>query len=160
MKQPSTEAQRKQYEIKNDVPFIVPLGSKFYKCRYLKGSAQDMISYLHLSQKIIDTDNPKDVLAALRHNNRIHAKCVAVMILNSYWKIKLWYPVFWRWLFHTYSSKDFTEAMQVIMQCNGTEFFFQNSIFLEQTNILKKKMTTVEAKQLLAELQSGSAPAS
>ena len=160
LKQPNNETQRKQYEIKNDVPFIIQLGSRTYKCRYLKGKPQDMISYLHLSQKIVDTDNPKDILSALKHNNRIHAKAVAVMILNSYWKIKLWYPFFWRWLFHTYSSKDFSVAMQQIMEINGVEFFFASTMYLSASNTLKMRMTKEEASAILAEQQSGSAPAS
>jgi len=109
-----------------------------------------MISYLHLSQKIIDSDDPKEILTAMNHNNRVHAKVVAVMILNSYWRLKL-HPVFWRWIYHTYSSKELSEAMEVVMQANGTEFFFQNMIFLSATNTLKMKLTKQEAEQLLAE---------
>lgn len=160
MKQPSREMQRKQHEIKSDIPFIINVGSRTYKCTYLKGGAQDKVSYLHLSQKIIDTDDPTEILAAMKYNNRIHAKCVAIMILNSYWKIKLFYPFFWRWLFHTYSSKDFTEAMQQVMEANAVDFFLQNSIFLFQTNMLKMKMTREEVSQLLAGHQSANAPAS
>ena len=160
MKQPSSEMQRKQYDVKHDVPFVVQVGSRNYNCTYLKGKSQDMISYLHLSQKIIDTDDPKDVLAALKHNNRIHAKCVAIMILNSYWKIKFCYQFFWRWLFHTYSSKDFTVAMQQVMEANGVDFFLSNSMYLFQTNMLKMKMSREELSQLLAEQVSASEQAS
>lgn len=157
--QPSHQTQRKQYEIKNDKPFEVRLGSRTYKCKYLKGKAQDMVSYLHLSQKIIDSENPKDILKAMNHNNRIHAKVVAVLILNSYWRLKL-YPFFWRWIYHTYSSKEISEAMQIVMEANGTEFFFQNTIFLSATNTLKMKLTKQEAEQLLAEQASEKKPAS
>ena len=157
--QPSHQTQRKQYEIKNDLPFEVRLGSRTYKCKYLKGKAQDMVSYLHLSQKIIDSESPKDILKAMNHNNRIHAKVVAVLILNSYWRLKL-YPFFWRWIYHTYSSKEISEAMQIVMEANGTEFFFQNTIFLSATNTLKMKLTKQEAEQLLAEQASEKKPAS
>jgi hypothetical protein len=160
MKQPSHATQRKQYEIANDVPFFVHLGTRTFKCKYLKGKAQDKISMLHVSQKVIESDDPKEILAAMKHNNRIHAKAVAVMILNSYWKLKFFYPFFWRWLYHTYSSKDFTEAMQIIQEANGTEFFFLNTISLLTSNTLKMKMTKKEAEQLLAELQSEKKPAS
>jgi hypothetical protein len=159
-KQPNHETQLKQHQIKYDIPFVIQLGHRSYNCTYLKGKSQDEISALHLSQKIIDTDDPKVILSAMKHNNRTHAKCVAIMILNSYWKIKFWYPIFWRWLFHTYSSKDFTDAMQVVMEANGTEFFFQNTLFLATTNSLKMKMTKVEAEQLLAEQVSEKKPAS
>lgn len=158
--QPTHETQQKQYDIKYDVPFVVQLGSRSYNCKYMKGKPQDMISYLHLSHKTIDTDDIKDILAVLKHNNRIHAKCVAIMILNSYWKIKLFYPFFWRWLFHTYSSKDFTDAMQQVMESAGTEFFFQNSLFLAQTNTLKMKLSRQEVEQLYQEQVSGKKPAS
>jgi len=160
-KQPNHETQLKQHQIKYDVPFIIQLGSRSYNCTYLKGRAQDEISALHLSQKIVSGDDDiKEIMDALKHNNRVHAKCVAIMVLNSYWKIKFWYSIFWRWLFHTYSSKDFTNAMQVVMEANGTEFFFQNTLFLATTNSLKMKMTKVEAEQLLAEQASEKKPAS
>jgi hypothetical protein len=160
MKQPSAATQRKQYEIKHDIPFIVNIGSRTFRCKYLKGKAQDKISYLHLSQKTVDSENPKDILKALRHNNRIHAKAVAVLILNSYWKLKLIYFIYWRWLYHTYSSKDLNEAMQTVMEANGIEFFFQNTVYLSATNTLKKKMTSQEVEQLLAEQASESAQVS
>lgn len=148
MKQPSRESQQKQYNLKHDVPFIVQIGSRNYRCTYLKGKSQDMISYLHLSQKIIDTDDTSEILAGMKYNNRIHAKCVAIMILNSYWKIKFFYQFFWRWLFHTYSSKDFSNAMQQVMEANGVDFFLSNSMYLFQTNMLKMKMTREELSQL------------
>ena len=157
IKQPSHKTQRKQFEIANDVPFLVHLGSRTFKCKYLKGKAQDMISYLHLSQKIIESDNPKDILKAMKHNNRVHAKVVAVMILNSFWRLML-YPFYWRWIYHTYSSKELSEAMQTVMEANGTEFFFQNTIFLSATNTLKMKLTKQEAEQLLAEQVSEKKP--
>ena len=158
-KQPLHEIQRKQFEIANDKPFTVRLGKKTYRCKYLKGKSQDLISYLHLSQKVIDSDDPKEILAAMNHNNRIHAKVVAVMILNSFWRLKL-YPIFWRWIYHTYSSAELAEAMQIVAEANGTQFFFQNTIYLTATNTLKMKLTKKEAEQLLAEQESEKKPPS
>lgn len=157
--QPSHETQRKQYNIANDKPFPVRLGSRTYNCKYLKGKAQDFISYLHLSQKIIDSDDPKEILKAMNHNNRIHAKVVAVMILNSFWRLKL-YPIFWRWIYHTYSSAELAEAMKIVAEANGTQFFFQNTIYLTATNTLKMKLTKKEAEQLLAEQELEKKPVS
>ena len=159
-KQPAHQTQRKQFEIANDIPFLVKLGSKMHKVRYMKGKSRDMISYLHVSQKIIDSDDPKEILKAMRHNERIHAKVIAVMLLNSFWRIKLFYWIYWRWIFHTYSEYDFFQVLPTVMEANGNEFFFQNTVLLSAMNTLKMRMTKEEAERLLAEPASEKKPVS
>ena len=159
LSQPSNSTQRKQYEIANDIPFIVKLGGKSHKVKYMKGKSRDMISYLHVSQKIINSDDPKEILKAMKHNERIHAKVIAVMLLNSFWKIKLFYWIYWRWIFHTYSEYDFFQVLPTVMEANGNEFFFQNTVLLSAMNTLKMRMTKEEAARLLAEPASEKKPA-
>ena len=159
-KQPDYKTQRKQYEIANDIPFVVKLGGKTHKVKYMKGKSRDMISYLHVSQKVIDSDDPKEILKAMRHNERIHAKVIAVMLLNSFWKIKLFYWIYWRWIFHSYSEYDFFQVLPTVMEANGNEFFFQNTVLLSAMNTLKMRMTKEEAERLLAEPASEKKPVS
>lgn len=150
----SAAAQRKQYEIKNDIPFKVTLGKKTYKCRYLKEWTSGKISYLIAQREPNPQADAKEMIKIMAHNNTLSAKCVSMLILGSYWKIKLFHWWFWRSIYRNHSARELTEALATVYEALDLSFFFQNMILLDQMNTLKKRLTKIELKQLSAELQS------
>ena len=149
----SAAAQRKQYEIKNDIPFKVTLGKKTYNCRYLKEWTSGKISYLIAQREPNPQADAKEMIKIMAHNNTLSAKCVSMLILGSYWKIKLFHWWFWRSIYRNSTGRELTEALTTVYEALDLSFFFQNMILLDQMNTLKKRLTKIELKQLSAELQ-------
>jgi hypothetical protein len=154
----SKEGQLKQHEIRYDVPFEVYLGSKKYHCRYLKEWVSGQISYLIAKCDPTQSAEVKDVINLMVNRNTLSAKCISMLILGSYWKIKLFHWYFWRYIYRNYSSRELTNALTQVYEALDLSFFFQNSILLDQMNTLRRRMTKTELKQLSQELQSGKNP--
>jgi len=154
----SSRAQRKQYEIANDIPFEVILNGKTYKCRYLKEWTAGKISYLIAQREPNAEADVSQMIELMKKNNTIASKCVALMILEKPLKVRLFYPFLWRKLYKTCTSRELTQALTTVYEALDLSFFFQNMILVEQMNILKKKLTKIELKQLSAELQSEKSP--
>jgi len=150
----SKSAQLRQHEIKEDIPFVVTLGRKSYKCRYLKEWTSGKISYLIAQREPNPTADAKEMIALMAKNNTLAAKCTSMLILGSYWKIKLFHWYFWRKLYRNSAARELTEALSTVYEALDLSFFFQNMILLDQMNMLKKRLTKTELKQLSAELQS------
>lgn len=150
----SKSAQLRQHEIKEDIPFVVTLGRKQYKCRYLKEWTSGKISYLIAQREPNPTADAKEMIALMAKNNTLAAKCTSMLILGSYWKIKLLHWYFWRKLYRNSTAHELTDALTVVYEALDLSFFFQNMILLDQMNMLKKRLTKTELKQLSAELQS------
>ena len=147
-------AQLRQHEIKEDIPFIVTLGHRTYKCRYLKEWVSGKISYLIAQREPNPQADAKEMIALMAKNNTLAARCVSMLILGSYWKIKLFHWYFWRSIYRNHEERELTEALTTVYEALDLSFFFQNMILLDQMNMLKKRLTTTELKQLSAELQS------
>lgn len=148
------KAQLRQHEIKEDIPFIVTLGKKQYKCRYLKEWTSGKISYLIAQREPNPTADAKEMIKLMAKNNTLAAKCTSMLILGSYWKIKLFHWYFWRSIYRNSTAHELTDALTIIYQALDLSFFFQNMILLDQMNMLKMRLTKTELKQLSAELAS------
>jgi len=150
----SSAAQLRQHEIKEDIPFLVTLGKKTYPCRYLKEWTSGKISYLIAQREPNPTADAKEMIALMALNNTLASKCISMLILGSYWKIKLRHWYFWRKIYRNNTGRQITEALSTVYEALDLSFFFQNIVLLDQMNMLKMRLTKTELKQLSAELQS------
>lgn len=147
------QAQQKQYEIANDIPFEIILNGKKYKCRYLKEWTAGKISYLIAQREPNPNADAQEMISLMAKNNTIASKCIALMILEKPWKVKLFYPWFWRKIYKTCTSRELTQALTTVYEALDLSFFLQSMMLVSEMNMLKKKLTKTELKQLSAELQ-------
>lgn len=155
MEYASKEAQIAQAELIDDTPFPVRIGSHTFKARYLKSFNQRKISLAIVkSLPNSPSGDVEELITLMSSKGKLTAQCISRLILSSYWKIKLFHWIFWRWLDRTYDNRHFLEALSVLFKAYGFGFFFQNMVLLTEMNILTKRLTKTELKQLSAELQS------
>lgn len=142
--------QRRQYNIKNDIPFDVTMGSSVFKVRYLKSWTSDRISKELIEADMVDV---KNVFNSIKSNGSLPAKVASLMILNSYWKIRLFHPFFWRWIYRNKTHGDILETITIMTETLDLSSFITSIHLTSQMNAMKKKVTQREVKQLLAEHQ-------
>jgi len=150
----SPQAQLKQAAIRYDRPFPVTLGKKTYHCRYLKEWVSGQISYLIADSEPNPKADAKEMIKLMAKKNTTPSKAISLLILGSYWKVKLFHWYFWRSIYRNHTGRELSEALTQVYEALDLSFFFQNTILLDQMNTLKKRMTKIELKQLSAELQS------
>jgi hypothetical protein len=102
----------------------------------------------------INLDNRDDVLHELQQSSKI----AALYVLNSFLKIKLFYPILWRWYFYVRQYKQ-EQLYPIIVE--GKKKLPQIGYYLNTTLTASmrdtiKTMTREEVERSQSELQSGS----
>lgn len=109
--------------------------SKKYKIGWLKKGTMRKMSAVALEE------GKDDMLSA---------KTAALIVLNNYWKIKLWYPVLWRWFFYV---KEYTDEQLADILATGKKkvpyiAFLTNTILVTGMKDTIMTMTKKEAERI------------
>lgn len=158
MEQPTIQDQQELIAINDDAKTVVeiPRSKKKYKIGYIKPYAQERFTKFILESEPEVPDSELSVLTDIKKRSRLHHKAAAIIVLNDWFKIKLFYQVLWRWLFFV---KGYTpDQLQPIIVEGKKKIQVQdysiNMAFLAMMMETAKMMTTKEAKVYQAELLS------
>lgn len=156
-KEVNPQAQQEQFEIDNDIPFVVILGSQKYRVRRLKDWTANRISY-EIAKKngtlVSEGDDICAILNSMKSSGDLCSKIISLAVLGSWWKIKLFHPIFWRYISRIATQSDLNKSLSTIIDKLELRFFFLNMILLENMNQLRMKLARMEAQQYQAELES------
>lgn len=97
-KQPEIDIQRELDALADDRPEIVPIPNTRRKVKvgWLKNETIRRLSKIQLSKR---SDS--------RFERQIASRMAALIILNGFWKIKLFYPLLWRWYYYIRQYSDY-----------------------------------------------------
>ena len=138
IEQPSAEAQKAYNEVIEDIPEVVTMNGKRYKIRALTNG---------LVRRLTDlTINEKD-------ESKVTTKSVAMIVLRKWWKIKLFYPILWRWYYYI---KEIPEhEMNAVIETSKkklpVESYYRNTILLIGIKDTAMAMTREEVNHFLQE---------
>ena len=157
MEQASLEIQREQQNIIEDKASVVEIQGthkwfgkwgkpRSVKVRYIKNGTLERITKVSLDER-------NDVL----HEMQQSAKVVALIVLNSYFKIKFLYWLLWRWYFYMRQYK--MEQLYPII-AEGKKKLPQTGYWMNTTLIVSmrntaKAMTRAEVEHIQAVHTSG-----
>ena len=98
MKQPTLDIQRELDLLAEDIPteVTIPYTKKVYKIGWIKNKTIRKITQV-LNSKA-ESPNDEDVILC---------KAMALIVLNGYWKIRLFYPFLWRWFAYVKQYTDY-----------------------------------------------------
>lgn len=94
------------------------------------------------------------------NDNKVLCQAAALIVLNGFWKVHLWYWIVWRWFYYVkqYSAVELTplfETAQKKTQQEEATAYLQDTILLTALKDTKKQMTKAEAERTLQELRGG-----
>lgn len=97
-KQPDIDIQRVLDALADNKPEVVeiPNTKRKVKIGWLHNETIRRISALYLSKK--DTS---------RYERQLSSRLAAFIVLNGYWRIKLFYPFLWRWYYYIRQYSDY-----------------------------------------------------
>ena len=93
--EPTREDERKLHEVRTGEKSIVQWGKKKFSIGWMRPYTLEKITGLALDGK----------------ENEIPARTAALILLNGYFKINLFYGLLWRWLYHCVPSEVLTEII-------------------------------------------------
>ena len=123
----------------------VKVRNKEFKVKWMHPATTDKITCL-----MLDEGNDSEVLC----------QCAALIVLNGFWKVHLFYWILWRWFYYIkqYNAAELTplfEMAQKKTQQEEATAYLQDTILLTALKDTKKQMTKKEAERTLQELRGG-----
>lgn len=143
--QPTIEEQRELNKVVLDKVDEVEVRNKTFKVRWLRGEVVERMTDVMLAEEEKSKEG-QDI-----STSRIPCKCVALIVLGRWWKIKLWYWFLWRWYYYVreYGEHELfpvIEMAQKKMACQVMEYQFI-TIYLTALRNTKMMMTKAEVTQ-------------
>ena len=94
------------------------------------------------------------------NDSEVLCQCAALIVLNGFWKVHLFYWILWRWFYYIkqYNAAELTplfEMAQKKTQQEEATAYLQDTILLTALKDTKKQMTKKEAERTLQELRGG-----
>ena len=99
--QPSLEARRAVMAILNDKPTVVTIPGTRHKVKlsFLRDCTVDKITELLLEREAITerSQDAEELIRSVAKHPYLNLKMAVCYVLNDYWKIRLFFPLVWRW---------------------------------------------------------------
>lgn len=155
---PSNEAQQELMDIDHGgkTKVSVPFTKKVYKIGYLKPYTTEKVTSVMLKGDagLPDEASEEEFMKLMSKKSKVLAKIASIIILNNFFKIKLFHAIHWRWL-HYVKQYDYGQLMPIIME--GKKKIpvipYAMSMGLSVTMMeTMKNLTKKEAKQFHLEL--------
>lgn len=138
--EPTREDERKLHEVRTGEKSIIRWGKKKFSIGWMRPYTLEKITGLALDGK----------------ENEIPARTAALILLNGYFKINLFYGLLWRWLYHCVPSDVLTEIISEgkKKEASLTQDYWTCIILATVMRDTKMNLTKEEAGRILQEQRS------
>lgn len=142
IKQPTETAQQKLNDVLEDGIDTVEIRGKKINIGWIKKG---------VIRKLTNT------IMTCKNEDEVTARCASLVILNNYWKIKLFHWIHWRMLWRNYSDEELFEVTMIAKKKvdSQTQAYLTNTIYLIGMKDTIMTMTRKEAERTLQELRQG-----
>lgn len=148
----------------NEATTIKLHNGKKVKVGYVLGVTQDkidslIVKYESFKKSIKPKEGEEYSAEALNKGNKytrqFYAKCVAAFLLNSYWGIKLFWWLKWRWLYYFagWSGEDYLQVITEAKKKAAEQEYSLGMVFLMDMTTTWTTMTKKEAEEYRQELE-------
>ena len=155
MKQPDKNARQEYRDILMDEPTTVAIAGtrRTVKVRGLKPYTLECLTKLWGQRDMSLPTDSADTLKAACTDPYFSIKCACIIVLNSYWRIRLFYPIKWRiWAFlRQYGENQVAGIIVEGKKKLPLEPFWNNMAFLTDMRADWMRLTTKEAEIFQAE---------
>lgn len=137
IQQPDIDEQLNLNSVIDNKADVVVVRNSKYKVKWLQGNTRHKISNVVLAKDNDDTQS---------------CKCAALIILNGFWKIKLFYWIVWRWFYYIkqYGEQELTELFSLSKKKVPVDEYFANTILLTGLKDTSMMMKKTEVATILA----------
>lgn len=128
-KQPSLAARQAVMSILNDTPTTVAIPGTRHKVRvgFLRDCTVDRVTSLLLEREEQDekAKDADDLMRSSAKHPYLNLKIAVCYVLNDYWKLKLWFPLVWRWWAYVWRLNE-SQVASVLAEAQKKTAVFLN----------------------------------
>lgn len=155
MKQPDKNARQTYREIVADEPTTIAIAGTRHtvKVRGIKPYTIECLTKLWSEREMAIPDSSSETLRSICVDPYFSIKCACTIVLNSYWRLRLIYPIKWRiWAFlRGYSEEQMEPIIAEGKKKLPLESFWRNMVYLTDMRADWMRMTQKEAETFQAE---------
>lgn len=145
---PTVENEQELNALMGDIPETVVMDGRKYRIGSLRNGAIRKLTNIVLSAK---------------DDSKVTAKCVAVITLGRFWKIKLWYWLVWRWFYYIKETPEheMTALIETAKKKLPSIAYYRNTISLigiKDTSMMMTRKETEAAVNHIRQGRHGEAP--
>lgn len=158
------KAKKEYADIVNDSVTLVPIKGtkKHVRLRWVKPYTLERLTQVWIERDIASAniESGSEVMRDMAKEPYFAFKEAALLILNNDIKIRLFYPLYWRWLAHRYDETQIVDIISEGKKKLPLMAHFEIMAYSLDMRTDIKKMTTKEAEQYRAELLLATKPLS
>lgn len=164
-KQPSLAARQAAMSIMNDKPTTVTIPGTRHKVRlgFLRDCTVDKVTNLLLEREEMEesAESGEELMRSVAKHPYLNLKIAVCYVLNDYWKLRLWFPLVWRWWAYVWRLNEsqvasvLTEAQKKTLDL--LSWYSMSSGFAKAIRADLKTMAT-QSQSLLTQRLGGEQP--
>lgn len=165
IKQPTVEEQQMLKGVTSADVSLVEVRGKAWKAEWIKNGTLDYVSRVMLGSTagkaagtVADADAygsayEKDPVNVGAEENKVACKCAALLRLNGYWSIKMWYWLVWRWFYYVkqYTNDELYPYLEECKKKVPVMSYLMCTTLLTAMMDTKKQMNRAEVNRIQAE---------
>lgn len=138
IEQATPEQEQELLKVVENKPDIVELRGKKVKVYYMRPITKLKIT---------------DIIVADENDSQVNCKVAAAVVLNTGFKIWLWWWFLWRWFYYVkeYTDAELLPLIQTAKKKVQLEEYFATTILLTEMKETAKMMTRAEVERIRAE---------
>lgn len=159
-KQPSLAARQAVMSIMNDTPTTITIPGTRHKVRlgFLRDCTVDKVTHLLLEREEREelAESGEELMRSAAKHPYLNLKIAVCYVLNDYWKLKLWYPLVWRWWAYVWRLNE----AQVAAVLEGVKKKTSDFVLWYSMNIQSAQAIRADLKTMATRSQSRPTPKS
>lgn len=158
-KEATLDAKSELIDLMNNQTTSIKLSNgKTVNVGYITGCTQDLIDTLIVKYELFKKglgNTEKDISIGNKETRRFYAKCVAAILLNSFFGIKLFWWLKWRmiYFFEKYNGEDYLKIITEAKKKATEQEYYMGMAFLMDMTTTWTTMTKKEAEEYRHELE-------
>ncbi len=150
-KQPSLAARQAVMSIMDDVPTVVAIpGSRHkVKLRFLRDCTVDKVTRLLLEREEVEEQakGANELMRSAAKHPYLNLKIAACYVLNDYWKLRLFFPIVWRWWAYVWRLNEAQVA--AVLDCvkkKTSDFLLWYSMNTQLAQVIRADLKTMATR--------------
>lgn len=148
--------ERELMDLNDDSVTVVPIAHTNTKVKigWIKPYATEQLTKKMIESDLLTSTHENDVVKLLGKKSKITAQALSYLILNNFFKIKLFHWIHWRWLYYV---KEFTyeQMLPIIIEAKKKIAVEEYALLMGVLGMMmesQKTLTKTEARQFHQEL--------
>lgn len=152
----TTEDNLRLRALENNEPRLFKIRNKELRLHPMTNAVADLADRYVAERytKLSESTETKELLVNLSKNRTVIPKYVSLLILHSWFKVKFFHWIHWRYIHRKYALSELIAVYKEFSSLNDVSLFFQFTASLQENNRIIKRMSEINTQTIRQELSS------